>query len=83
MTVGTWYPGRQALVGKAIAEDASTLMRQQRELFERLWLYRQIYRLRRRYDSEPVLSVAEAIAHGERLLRSDRAAVGLSQPQHA
>jgi hypothetical protein len=45
---------------------------QRRELFEQLWLYRQVYRLRSRYDSEPVLSVAGAIALGEHLMRRRR-----------
>jgi len=36
-----------------------------RELFEPLWLFRQASRLRARYDSEPVLRFAEAIALGE------------------
>jgi hypothetical protein len=46
-----------------------------RELFEQLWLYRQIYHLRGRYDSEPALSVAEAIALGERLRRRRRSQI--------
>ena len=48
---------------------------QRRELFEQLWLYRQVYRLRGRYDSEPVLSVAGAIALGEHLMRRRRSQV--------
>ena len=46
-----------------------------RELFEQLWLYRQIYHLRGRYDSEPALKVAEAIAIGERLMRQRRSQI--------
>lgn len=44
-------------------------MQYDRELFEQLWLYRQVYHLRRAYDRQTVLTIAEAIAHGERLLR--------------
>ena len=35
------------------------------------WLvtYRLAYAHRSRYDSEPVMSVSDAIAHGERLMR--------------
>lgn len=48
---------------------------QRRELFEQLWLYRQVYRLRGRYDSEPVLSVAGAIALGEHLMGRRRSQI--------
>ena len=51
------------------ADDAD-MTKGRRELFEQLWLYRQIYHLRGGYDSDPVLSVAAAIALGERLMRS-------------
>jgi hypothetical protein len=39
------------------------------ESFEQLWLLRACYELRSEYDSRSTLSVADAIAYGERLLR--------------
>jgi hypothetical protein len=39
------------------------------ELFERLWLLRRCYSLRSSYDAVGVLTTADAIAHGERLMR--------------
>jgi len=42
------------------------------DLFERLWLLRRCYSLRGSYDATGVLTVAEAIAHGERLMRVAR-----------
>jgi hypothetical protein len=40
--------------------------------FERLWLLRRCYALRSSYDATGVLTVAEAITHGERLMRLTR-----------
>ena len=37
--------------------------------FEHLLLLRACYGLRSEYDSRPTLSVTEAVAHGEQLLR--------------
>lgn len=42
------------------------------DLFERLWLLRRCYSLRGSYDAIGVLTVADAIAHGERLMRLAR-----------
>jgi hypothetical protein len=42
------------------------------ETFEQLWLLRACYRLRSGYDSDPTLTVAEAIRYGERLLEFAR-----------
>ncbi len=42
------------------------------DLLERLVSYRRAYAVRGSYDSEPVLTVEEAIAFGERLMRSAR-----------
>jgi hypothetical protein len=43
--------------------------RQAGESFEQLWLLRACYGLRGDYDSRSTLTVAEAIAYGEQLLR--------------
>lgn len=43
-----------------------------RDQFERLWMLRQVYAYRSRYDSDPVLSVEAALAYGELLLRLSR-----------
>lgn len=43
-----------------------------RELFEKLWVYRQVYRYRSGYDSESVLSLDATVAYGELLLRLNR-----------
>lgn len=56
------------------ADDADMTNRR-RELHEQLWLHRQIYHLRGRYDCEPAVSVAEAIALGERLMRRCRSQI--------
>jgi hypothetical protein len=45
---------------------------QDRDQFERLWVLRQAYAYRSRYDSEPVLSLEAAVAYGELLLRLSR-----------
>jgi hypothetical protein len=42
------------------------------ELFEQLWLLRHCYPLRSAYDAAGSLSVAQAIEHGERLMRQAR-----------
>ena len=39
------------------------------EAFEQLWLMRHCYPLRSDYDTRPTLSVDQAIAYGEQLLR--------------
>jgi hypothetical protein len=39
------------------------------DLFERLWLLRRCYPLRSPYDAVGTLTIAEAITHGERLMR--------------
>lgn len=43
-----------------------------RELLERLCMYRRLYARRSRYDCEPILTVHAAIAYGEALLRHAR-----------
>jgi hypothetical protein len=39
------------------------------ELFEQLWLLHACYGLRGEYDSRSVMSVTQAVAYGEQLLR--------------
>ncbi|HEY7526035.1 MAG TPA: hypothetical protein VIA82_04305 [Candidatus Limnocylindria bacterium] len=43
--------------------------RQAGETFEQLWLLRACYALRSDYDSRSTLTVDEAVAYGQRLLR--------------
>jgi hypothetical protein len=43
-----------------------------RELLERLCVYRRLYQLKSEYDSEPGMSVVAAIAYGEALMRHAR-----------
>jgi hypothetical protein len=40
-----------------------------REAFERLWLLRRCYSLRSDYDRRSAMTVADAILHGEHLMR--------------
>lgn len=47
--------------------------RERTDFLERLVIYRRAYALRSRYDSEPVLTVKAAVAHGERTMRTARA----------
>lgn len=42
--------------------------RERSELFERLWLYRWAYEHRSRYDSEPIMPIAMAIAYARSLM---------------
>lgn len=44
--------------------------RERNALLERLVAYRRVYHLRSDYDSKPVITVAAAVAYGERLARS-------------
>jgi len=44
--------------------------RERSELFERLWLYRWAYEHRSRYDSEPIMPIATAIAYARWLMSS-------------
>jgi hypothetical protein len=46
--------------------------KQPRELFERLWLLRACYPMRSAYDDVSTLTIAQAIDHGERLMRAAR-----------
>jgi len=43
-----------------------------RELLERLCVYRRLYQLKSGYDSEPGMNVVAAIAYGEALMRYAR-----------
>jgi len=42
------------------------------DLFERLWLMRACYPMRSAYDAAGTVTIAQAIAHGERLMRAVR-----------
>jgi hypothetical protein len=42
------------------------------DLFERLWLLRACYPRRSAYDDSATLTIAQAIDHGERLMRAAR-----------
>ena len=39
------------------------------DTFERLWLLRACYAMRSEYDSRSAMTVAQAVAYGEQLLR--------------
>ena len=57
------------------------------EIFERLWLLRACYPVRSDYDNRRTMSVDEAIAYGEALMRNGhirhRLGGGFSQPNRA
>ena len=43
-----------------------------RELLERLCVYRRLYQMKSGYDSEPSMTVLAAVAYGEALMRFAR-----------
>jgi len=53
-------------------ETGMEQQRQADESFEQLWLLRACYPWRSTYDARSTLSVAEAVAYGEQLLRLAR-----------
>ena len=47
--------------------------RERSDLLERLVAFRRVYQSRSDLDSRPILTVAAALAYGERLMRAPRA----------
>jgi hypothetical protein len=50
------------------------------DFLERLVVYRRVYHLRSRYDTEPTLSVGAIVALGEQLMRAMHAGAGSGRP---